>query len=270
MKLFILIAICTTCIGCASLNRGFSYFRCKDNLTPLKTDKRLLVEPGLDDKGMMISSKLDSAIALVDSFFDNPFAKPIFITLCVTQKSHARHCGDYENSRGMMNWSRIFISPLAFETKTENSVLVHELTHLHTCQKIGIFRFIGNIPAWFYEGIAVVVSNGAGAEIYSDSAAIDWINKDKCFTPTKNGNLIATSGRNDFALPFHMFYRQSSLFVLYLMESNHKAFISLLSDIENKQDFSKSFEKNFGKTPKEELKLFQIELKTKSMSKKSS
>lgn len=130
-----------------------------------------------------------------------------------------------------MNWGRIFIAPSAFKSNTQFAILTHELVHLHTCQKIGIFRFEGNVPAWFSEGLAVLVSNGAGAEMYTDSAGIDWINEGKCFTPTKKGNLLKTSGKNNIFLPSPMFYKQSSLFIAYLQEGNKTAFHGLLMDM---------------------------------------
>ncbi len=270
MRLVLLSLFCINCIGCTSINRGFSYFHYKDNLTPLKTDQRILIEPGLDERGLKISEKLDSAILVVNNYLGTPFSKPIYITLCATQESHVKHCGDYKISSGMMNWSRVFISPLAFERHSEIPILVHELTHLHTCEKIGIFKFIGNIPAWFSEGLAVIVSNGAGAEDYSDSAAIVWINQGKNFTPTKNGNFIKTSAQNDEALPWDMFYRQTSLFVDYLDKSNPIAFKSLIKDIENKIDFNDAFKSNYKKTEQEEFENFLKHIKTIGIAKKSS
>jgi hypothetical protein len=270
MRLVLVILIGINCFGCASVNRGLSYFHYKDNVTPLISDKRVLVEPGVEERGTRISEKLDSAISVVESFLGSPFSKPIYVTLCKTQKSHVKHCGDYMISSGMMNWGRVFISPLAFERKSEIPVLVHELTHLHTCQRIGIFKFIGDIPAWFSEGLAVIVSNGAGAEEYSDSAAIDWINHGKCFTPAKNGNFIKTSAQNEEALPWDMFYRQASLFVDYVAKSNPVAFQSLIKDMENKINFNKAFINNYNKNIQEEFDDFKESLKTNGTAKKSS
>ena len=270
MKIILLLGVCICFFGCSAINRGLSYFHYKDNLTALKSDKRILIEPGLNERGMIISSKLDSAISLVVSVFGSNFSNPIYITLCKTQESHVKHCGDYMISSGMMNWGRVFISPLAFERKSEIPVLVHELTHLHTCQRIGIFKFIGNIPAWFTDGLAVVVSNGAGAEDFSDSIAIEWINNGKCFSPVRNGNFIKTSAGNEPALPWDMFYRQSSLFVKYLMDSNPKAFQLMLTDIENDKDFEKSFDKNYKNSIQTAMEEFKETLRSKGTAKKSS
>jgi hypothetical protein len=157
----------------------------------------------------------------------------------------------------MMNWGRVFIAPSTFESNTEKSILVHELIHLHICQHLGIFKFAGGIPAWFNEGLAVMISGGAGAEEYSDSAAISWINNDKCFTPTKNGNVIKTSGRNDSQLPWDMFYRQTSLFVKFLYESNPDAFQLLLKDIENGNKFENAFELNYRNNIQEAFDTFK-------------
>jgi hypothetical protein len=257
-------------VDCTTWHRGMSYFHYSDNLGPLLTDKRVLVEGGDFKNAQIISRNLDSAINMVQTYFNFPFSKPIYISLCSSEKSHIKHCGDYKNSRGMMNWERIFLAPSAFESKTEKSILVHELVHLHTCQRLGTFKFIGNIPAWFSEGLAVMISNGAGAEDFSDSAAIDWINNDKCFSPTKSGNIIKTSGRNDSHLPWEMFYRQSSLFVIYLEKTNPTCFRTFLNDIENKIDFQKAFVKNFNSDIKDKLDIFKEHLKTNKAVKKPS
>jgi hypothetical protein len=239
----ILVTMFSVLFGCSTWNRGVSYFHYKDGLKPLPNDSRVLVEGRDLINAFKISSKLDSSINIVQEFFQTPFSKPIYITVCPTEISFIKHCGGYKNSEAMTNWDRIFMAPLAFQKNREASVLVHELTHLHICLKIGIFKMIGNIPPWFNEGFAVLVSHGAGAEEYSDSAGIDWINNGKCIVPNVKGSFLKPS--NNSKLPWDMFYRQSFLFVSFLRETNRIAFQSFLFDLENKNDFEKAFVKNY-------------------------
>jgi hypothetical protein len=132
-----------------------------------------------------------------------------------------------------------------------------------------IVKMVGNIPPWFNEGLAVVVSHGAGAEEYSDSAAIDWINKGRCIKPNGKGNFLKPS--NDTQLPWDMFYQQqSSLFVEFLEKSNPVAFQSVLKDIENKAVYQKSFDNNFKKSIKEEFAIFKAGLKVTEKANKAS
>jgi hypothetical protein len=238
-----------------------SYFHFRDNVTPLKNDSRILIEQGCQANGQKIADKLDSVILAVQGFFQSPFLKPVYITLCSSEKSHMQHCGDVKNSRGMMNWGRIFIAPAAFESNAEIPILIHELVHLHIYQNIGIFKFYGDVPLWFSEGIAVMISQGAGAEDYSDSEAVAWIKEGKCFTPIRHGNLLNPSGENDSQLPWDMFYRQAYLFVSYLEKTKSLAFKLFLSDIEKKMNFQKAFVKNFNNDVTEEFINFKRSLR---------
>jgi hypothetical protein len=255
-------------LECSAWNRGISYFHYKDDLIALPNDNRVLVDGKNLENAQKISSKIDSSINVVEKAFKSPFSKPIYITICATEKSYIKHSGGYKNSEAMTNWDRIFIAPLSFQKNNETPVLVHELTHLHISQKIGVFKMVGNIPPWFNEGFAVLISHGAGAEEYTDSAAIAWINHGKCITPNVKGNFLSPS--NDSQLPWDMFYRQSSLFVSFLREINPEAFQSLLSDIENNIEFEKAFGKNYKKKVDDMFILFKEDVKYKGMAKKSS
>lgn len=267
-KNIIIVFTLLSIVGCSTWNRGTSYFHYKDNLKVLPIDKRILVE-GTDIVNVQkIYDKLDSSINIVKDFYQTPFSKEIYVTICSTEKSYIKRSGGYKNSEAMTNWNRVFLAPLTFQKNNEIPVLIHELTHLHICQKIGIIRMICNIPPWFNEGLAVVVSGGAGAEEYTDSAAIDWINNNKCIDPKAKGNFLKPS--NDSKLPWDMFYRQSSLFVSYLQEEYPNEFKVFLSDIENKKKFKKAFEKCFNKSIIDAFQAFKDNLKFKEKVKKSS
>jgi len=252
---FIIIAFALMVINCAPANRLLSGLIYKSNLTPLNEDKRILFENGIQEKAEKIRLVLDSCIEITQKFYGLPFEKDIYITLSATQKSHVKRCGDYEKSRGMVNWGRVFISPLAFSSNTYKSILVHELTHLHTVEKIGIIRYVNDIPAWFSEGVSVYVSNGAGAESYTDSAAIHWMMDGKHFNPTNKGSILKTSGYIS-TLPWQVFYRQSKVFVNYLIEIDSSGFKNILKDIEQGAKFRIAFKNRLKKTPEEIFKEF--------------
>ena len=216
-RLFAAILIIVSIVGCSSTNRLLSSLRYKNDVIKLQTDERILFEKGAEKEAKLISSILDSSIDVVTRFYGSPFTKDIYITVSASQKHFMRRCGGSPKARGMFNWGRIFISPLAFTRDTYEKILVHELAHLHTGEKTGVFHYVSDIPAWFSEGLSVYVSDGGGAESVSDSQAIDWIIEGKHFNPTAKGSLFKPSGYVS-TLPWPMFYRQAGLFVKYLSD----------------------------------------------------
>jgi hypothetical protein len=220
------------------------------NLIDYKKDHRIRYEIGAENKAYSLSCKMDSSIKLVEIFFNSKFNKKVAVSVFQTTKSFSEHSGAHPQIRGMTNWSHVFISQLAFNENIEYSILIHELTHLHTFYKIGTFHMIGDLPSWYTEGIATYVSNGAGAEDCTDSLAIEFIKNNKCIKITDKGNLLfpSTCIAN---LPFDVFYRQSYLFTKYLIKYDSVAFDQLLVDIESGKKFKKYFIKRFSKSPKE-------------------
>ena len=255
---FLFFMVSTT--GCASWNRLLSGLKYKRNVISHEQDKRILFESDAKKNAEKIRLILDSCIEIVTGYYGSPFEKDIYITISATQKNHVRRCGDFEKSRGMANWGRVFISPLAFTSNTYTSILIHELTHLHTMEKTGIFHYIGDIPAWFSEGLSVYVSNGGGAESFTDSQAIEWILEGRHFNPTNTGSLLKPSGYVS-TLTWPMFYRQSELFVKYLMDYDSTSFKCLLRDLEEKKKFNKSFTKRYKAFPAEMFEMFLKEKK---------
>jgi hypothetical protein len=241
LPILFFLAISIYFTGCSSVNMALTGFHYKENLYPFKGDKRILLDKGADSNALIISEKLDNCIKIVEDYFGTPFRKPVVVTVCGSVKSYVKRCGADTITRGMTNWDRIFLPPKAFIIKTQYAVLIHELTHLHTFQCIGTYRGVSNIPGWFTEGLAVLVSNGAGAEKYSDSAAYSWIKAGKHLTPCEKGDVFSPSGKNDRHLPWVMFYRQSYLFVRFLEQRDNVAFMKLINDIESGKDFKKTF-----------------------------
>jgi hypothetical protein len=235
--------------SCSSVKMIQTHFYYKKNLCKYKDDKRILFEKGADSSAQLIALKLDSCIAIVESFFGTPFHKPVVVTVCRNAESYAKRCGADTITRGMTNWDRIFLPPKAFVTKTEIPILIHELTHLHTFLCIGTYRTVSNIPGWFTEGLAVLVSQGAGAEKYSDSIGYSWIREGNHLTSLEKGNIFNPSGKNDRHLPWPMLYRQAYLFVKFLSGHNDAAFQGIIKDIEAGKDFKKAFQMRFGNKP---------------------
>ena len=124
-------------------------------------------------------------------------------------------------SRGSAYSNDIYLSPKIGEDKNSlDRVLLHELSHLHMSQYVGVWGSITNIPTWFDEGLAVVTSMGGGAEKVTEAEAIEKFNSGKHFIPIVKTGFFSRKSAHDYELTPHMFYRQSGMFVAYLKKGN--------------------------------------------------
>ncbi len=108
------------------------------------------------------------------------------------------------------------------------------------------------LPAWFQEGLAVMNSDGGGAHLVTDAQAISAILRGDVITPHEFG-LWDWELNHEVArfqhLPssWHMFYRQSALFLEYLKESEPRRFRALIEDGNN---LPGSIKRTYGKSMK--------------------
>lgn len=124
--------------------------------------------------------------------------------------------------------------------------LTHELAHLLLYQRVGPVAYL-RVPSWFREGLAVAVSNGAGAEACTPAEATSSLLAGKHFNPAEAGSLLADQTASSYGLRPPVFYRQAGMFVQYLREQNPSAFQSALKDVLNGQDFQQSFSRAYGR-----------------------
>ena len=125
--------------------------------------------------------------------------------------------------------------------------LTHELAHLLLYQHAGPVAYL-RVPSWFREGIAVAVSNGAGAEACTHTEAAQNILAGKNFDPAEVGSLFRDRTASSYELRPSIFYRQAGMFVQYLREQNPTAFLAALKDILKGEDFQESFDRAYGQS----------------------
>ncbi|MGA1868913.1 MAG: hypothetical protein ACMUJM_10240 [bacterium] len=118
------------------------------------------------------------------------------------------------------------------------------LEQKNIAQQIGQYKF-ARLPAWFKEGLAVIVSNGGGAQNVTESQAIEAFKKGKYFVPNTKGGIFIRKYGYYWDLSPHLFYRQSMMFVRYLKEKNEKKYRNLLLNIQDGASFIKSFNNAF-------------------------
>lgn len=125
-------------------------------------------------------------------------------------------------------------------------LLAHELSHLHLAQTLGSWRYTVGLPAWFKEGLAVHVSGGGGAEKVSDDEARAAIRAGRAILPRESDGLYRTLYPKHDDLPVPLFYRQSGLFVAYLVERDEAGFRLLLAELKAGAAFPDAVRKGCG------------------------
>lgn len=98
-------------------------------------------------------STIGEAKSQVRKFYGALTSEPTLI-VCVTRDCDRRLGGQGAKARAFGS-TFIFVSPEGFNS----TILSHEFSHIELHARIGIWRSItGTVPAWFDEGLAVIVS----------------------------------------------------------------------------------------------------------------
>ncbi len=261
----LLIFLAMSCPGCTLFRAGAASLKSTSDFHPLASDKRVLAEPGAEDLAILASAYLPEAIAAVEREQHRPFVKPVEIYVCASEDSFAGHTGLPKQVRGALT-TKVFLSGRLMRPEfreTTKAILTHELSHLHLQQQLGVYRYGANLPAWFQEGLAVLVSGGGGAETVSEDDAGRAILKGMCFTPEAKGSFFFHKSAKSYGLEPHMFYRQASLFVGYLRDLSDVRFGVFLLAIEDGKDFDKSFRAVYDMSLDEAWKDFLVDLRNK-------
>jgi len=147
------------------------------------------------------------------------------------------------------------LSPALFSMQRQRlpALLTHELSHAHlasSMSQVGVWR----LPQWFKEGLAVMVSGGAGAEGVSESQARDAI---------RSGDHIALASSNsllnlgviryaqspevpDTSFRTLMAYRQAGMFVTFLHDTDAAGFARMMNAILDDRSFTEAVTTGYG------------------------
>jgi hypothetical protein len=253
-------------MSCGPINAGIASLESTKDFHPLATDSRILAEPGGEELAKQVAGYLPEAIAVVEKEQYRQFSKPVEIYVCATEDSFASHTGLSKQVRGAII-TKLFLSDRLSKpnfNETTRSILTHELSHLHLQQQLGIYHYNADIPAWFQEGLAVMVSGGGGAEKITDEDAAKAILEGKHFTPEPTGSFLFHKYANAYGLEPHMFYRQAFLFVNYLRLRSEAKFKLFLLSIEDGKNFEESFKNQLGTSIHDALQDFINQIQNKS------
>lgn len=228
-------------------------------LPALATDSRVHFESAASDCAANVAAALPAAIAQIENAHGLPFAKPPVIGVYASFETYTRANGLGDAGvAGVTRAGRALLSPTLCGDERERleGVLTHELSHVH----FSGWRKPGSPkpPAWFTEGLAVMASDGGGAEGVSDAAAAQAIRAGVVLIPddaewTDFAAIRFTrepdppAGLDPRTYRQRLAFRQAGLFVAWLRRQSPEAFLRLLRDLEHGAEFENAFVASFGR-----------------------
>jgi len=248
LALGILLFLTVNLTGCGLLRTGIASLKSTSDFHPLEIDNRVLAESGADELARQVAGYLPDAIRTVENEQYRDFTKQVIVYVCSSEDSFAGHTGLPKRVRGALI-TKVFLSGRLKDpefNQTLKAILTHELSHLNLQQQLGVYNYNANIPAWFQEGLAVMVSNGGGAEKVSEAVAVKAIVEGRHFTPEAHGSFFRHKSGSSYGLEPHMFYRQAELFVRHLKRTSEFKFGLFMLAIADGGDFDKSFRATYG------------------------
>ncbi|HEY8126544.1 MAG TPA: hypothetical protein VIF88_14125 [Methylocystis sp.] len=216
------------------------------------------------------------AIAQIESAHGRPFAQPPVVGVYASFDNYASANGMGDPGIAAVTRAGVaLLSPTLCGDERDRleGVLTHELSHVH----LSGWRPLAapRPPQWFTEGLAVMASNGGGAEGVSDEDAAQAI---------RNGYRVVLDDRRwiDFAAlgferepPYdpardaltqrqRLAYKQAGMFARWLRMRDETAFFRLLRALEAGEAFKPSFKAAFGEDAPRLWRSFVSDLSNRS------
>lgn len=247
----LLITICAL-TSCSVVKMTVAQAHSRDRFLPIESNPDVRYDAGSQDMAERIAKAISQSREIVERMHGAQLTHAPQLFVChancfttfvpVSKEVAAAQFGDAI----FMNDDVLTLREQQRDMPVEN-FLTHELAHLLLYQRAGPAAYI-RVPSWFREGIAVAVSNGAGAEACTATEAAQNILVGKNFDPAEVGSLFRDKTASSYGLRPSIFYRQAGMFVQYLKERNPTAFQAALTDILNGQDFQNSFSRAYGQS----------------------
>jgi len=227
-----------------------------DRLPALADHPLVHYEAGAEDFARDVAELLPDAIARVEAVHGRPFAHPVTVGAYATPEAFAAANGLGSNvPMGVTFAGRVILSPKLFRPQHQRlrAILTHEMSHAHIQGWVGGNRYFG-LPPWFKEGLAVMISQGGGAELVSERearAAIDrgeQIAIDDAGSPQTTIDIRfdkAPEKQSPSWYPIVLAYRQAGVFVSYLHDSDKLAFDRMLGAILDGRTFAEAIDAGY-------------------------
>jgi hypothetical protein len=221
-----------------------------DRMPALSAGSQVHYEPGAEDAAQEVAALLPDAIARVEAVQGRPYAHPAIVGVYATPAAYmAANALDSMGPVGVTFFGRVNLSPQLFGPQRQRlrAILTHELSHAHIQGWVGGWDYM-YLPNWFKEGLAVMVSDGGGAEFVSEDearAAIQRgekivINDDRGLTKWVDIPLEKEPANRPSWYPVVLAYREAGMFVTYLRQSDRSGFDRMMNAILDGRSFSEA------------------------------
>jgi hypothetical protein len=212
-----------------------------DRLPALAANPQIHYEPGAEDYADDVAALLPDAITRIEAAHGRRFAHPVTVGVYATPQAYAAANGLGSTVPvGVTTLGRVNLSPKLFWPQQQRlrAILTHELSHAHIVGWIGGYAYV-RLPNWFKEGLAVMISEGGGAELVSEEEARAAIRRreqlvvDDAGSPQHPVDVRlenAPAGKPPW-YPVVLAYREAGMFVSYLRGSDGPAFERMMNAI---------------------------------------
>lgn len=232
--------------GC-TLTRGvYVYVHSPENLPKMSATLPVYGEKGAELIAGDISAALPTSIQRIEATHGGKMNSLPAIVVCATDACYQHYAAVPGSAAETLGDKRISINGSKILNERRNAVqlFTHELSHYYWYS-----QGIGFQPRWFEEGLAVWASNGGGAEDVSVQAAEQAIRNGRTINPTLNSGFW--NYLTEPPLPpennWHMYYRQSGIFVQYLHDADPAGFNRLLDALRSTKVFQTAWSAAYGK-----------------------
>jgi hypothetical protein len=227
-----------------------AYWNMPDRLPALAGNSLVHFEPGAEDYAQDVSALLPAAIARIEAAQGRPFAHPVTVGVYATPEAYAAaNASGVAGVVGVTAFGRVVLSPALNwpQHRRLPAILTHELSHAHLQGWISTNAFL-HLPNWFKEGLAVMVSEGGGAEFVSEQEARAAIERGETIAIDDAGSYWNLSEVRFERAPagatashrIVMAYRQAGMFVTWLHDSDAPGFTRMMNAILDGRPFAEA------------------------------
>jgi len=245
-----------------------------DGLPALPESPQVHYEPGALAYARTVARLMPAALAHVEAIHGRPFAQPVTVGVYVSTDAFARANGQGSTRAvGMHFLGRVMLSPSLFGRQRDRleAILAHEFCHAHLRGWMSELAWL-ELPTWFKEGLAVMVSGGGAAEHVSEAQARDAILRGDHIAVRGEGSLLDFINIRmehqpvvpDTSFRIEMAYRQAGMFTAFLQDSNPPAFTRMMNAIMDGRPFGEAVRASYGADVNALWERFVEELRSES------
>jgi len=221
--------------GCTLIRAAYVYTNSPDTLPRISVTLPIYAEKGAEPMAEEISAAMLKTIKHIEVTHGGKLSPLPPIVVCATEACYKHYAAIPSSAAETLSDKRISLNgeKIIKDKRSALQLFTHELSHYYWFSQGIEFQ-----PRWFEEGMAVWASNGAGAERVSIQAAAKAILAGATIRPTLNTGIwdYLTQTTSAPGNDWHMFYRQSGMFIQYLHDHDPAAFANLLDALRQTKD----------------------------------